>query len=209
MVAFAVGAVLAMVCWPFYRHISPWVGGNLFLVGVTLAHLRYASRFIVPFPHIALLMAALQYVLAAWASAYWPADDPLYDIGSRLPQYLPFATLVLLACALGWGFGMNNLRLPARLPSVVATPRLLFALDALLVLGVLFVLPARFVSGTNYGFVFVLLASLRFVGVFGRMLLQWPGWGWRLALLALLELVFSTNQSSFHGIILFGFWTFA
>ena len=129
-----------MVGWPFYRHISPWVGGNLFLVGVTLAHLRYASWFIVPFPHIALLMASLQYVLGAWASAYWPADDPLYVIGSRLPHYLNFATLVLLACAFGWGVGMIKLRLPARRPSGFATPGLLSALDTMLVLGLLFVL---------------------------------------------------------------------
>ena len=209
LIAFAVGMALALILWPFYRQVSPWVGVALLVVGVTLCHLRYAAWFIVPFPHIALLIAALQYVLAAWASAYWPAADPMYDIGTRLPQYLRFATLVLLGCAAAWGLGLAKMRVPDRRPTVIPAPDLLFALDVLLVLGFLGVVPARLTQGTSFGFVFILMANLRYVGVFGRMVLLAPGWGWRLALVVVVELVFSTGSGMFHGFILFGFWAFA
>lgn len=209
LIAFAVGMVLALISLPLYLHLSPWIGVALFVVGATLAHLRYAARFIVPFPHIVVLIAALQYVLAAGASAYWPANDPIYVIGGRLPQYLRFASLVLLACTVGWGLGLMKLRVPSRRPVVFASPSLLFALDALLVLGFLGVFPARLTQGSGFGFLFILMANLRYVGVFGWMVLQAPGWGWRLALVAVVELFFSTGSGMFHGFILFGFWTFA
>ena len=128
------GLVAALVFLPYYRLISPWLGVVAFMMGIIIVHLRYASKFIIPFPHIAFLIAALQYVLAAWASSYYPSDDPMHNIGSRLPEYLPFATLVLLACAAGWGMGLVRMRIPARRARVAVTPELLHTLDALLVL---------------------------------------------------------------------------
>ncbi len=209
LIALAVGLALALAGWPLYHHTSPWVAAALVLVGVTLVHLQCASRFIVPFPHIFLLIAALQYVLAAAASAYWPTDAPLYVIGRELPIYLPFATLVLLACAAGWGLGLIKLRLPVRRLTSPPTPRLLFALDALLILGFLGMLAAKFAQETNFAFFFILIANLRYVGVFGRMVLRAPGWGWRLAFVAIAQLLISTDKGTFHGMILFGFWAFA
>lgn len=208
LLAFVVGAVAALVFWPYYRYVSPWIGAAVFLVGVTIVHLRYAARFIIPFPHVAILITALQYVLAAWASAYYPHYNPNYNIGSRLPEYLPFATLVLLAGAAGWGLGMIKLRIPDR-AKLAATPELLNTLDVLLVIGFLGVLVGRYTRETGLGFIFLLVANLRYLAVYGRMVCQRPGWGWRLALVMVAEVLFASSNAMFHGVILWGFWTFA
>jgi hypothetical protein len=209
MLAASVGLGLAAVLWPFYHNLSPSVAGALFLAGVIVVHLRYAARFIIPFPHMAIMVAALQYVFAAWASAYWPPADPLFDIGSGLSRYLPYGTLVLLACCIGWGLGLSGLRPPANRPGRRAAPGLMAALDGMLVLGFLGVVPARMTQGTSYGFLFVLIANLLYLGVFGRMALGGWGWGWRLALVALVQLFFSTNSGMFHTLVLLGLWSFA
>jgi len=206
--AFVVGTVMAFVALPFYGSVCPWVAVAVFAVGVIIVHLRYAARFIVPFPHIFLLVAALQYVLAATASAHWPSYG-FFDIGPRLPQYLPFATLVLLSCAAGWGLGLRKLRIPARRPGFVATPDLLYSLDALLVLGFLAVIPANLAQEGKFGFLLYLLSYLRYLGCYGRMVCHGPGAAWRMALVAVADLLFSTDRGSFHGFVLLGFWTFA
>ena len=104
LLALGLGLGLATLLFPLYRHISPWVGATLFLVGVIVVHLRYSCRFIVPAPHLFLLIAAIQYVLAAWASVRFPGGDPVSNIESdAVPLYLGYASLVLLACTIGSG----------------------------------------------------------------------------------------------------------
>jgi hypothetical protein len=205
--AIAAGTLTAMILWPYYGHISAWVGAALFIVGVTVVHLRYASRYVIPFPHIALLIAALQYVLAAWISDSYPSSNAMFNIGSRLPEYLPFGTLVLLACAAGWGVGFVGMRVPQRRTVVAARSEFLWALDGLLIFGLFNVLICRLIQGTSFSFLFVLLASLRYVGVLGRMVYHAPGWAWRLTLVMAAEIVASTNTGGFHELLLWVAWS--
>ena len=72
----------------------------MFVLGVVIVHLRYASRFIIPFPHLVLAIAILQYVLGAWLSYYHPSEFPLYNIGPFMQQYLGYATGVVIASAI-------------------------------------------------------------------------------------------------------------
>src|ERR1035441_1009103 len=83
VLAVVCGMISAAATLPFYKDISPWIGVAVFLIGVIIVHFRYACRIIVPFPHFMLLIVALQYVLAPWASFYYPSIDPLCDIGLR------------------------------------------------------------------------------------------------------------------------------
>src|SRR5437762_12713120 len=50
--------------------ISVWVGVTVFFATLTTYHLSQSSRYIVPCPHIGILMSALQYVLAAVVGFY-------------------------------------------------------------------------------------------------------------------------------------------
>src|SRR4030095_10752539 len=60
VISAAIGGLAA-----FYSYdISIWISVTVFLTVLTLHHMTIASRFILPLPHIAILMAALQYVLA-------------------------------------------------------------------------------------------------------------------------------------------------
>lgn len=208
LLAVIVGLGAVGVFLPYYRYISPWIGLAVFLMGVTIVHLRYSCRFIVPFPHIVLLVALLQYVLAAWISIQYPSVDPTYNIGLRLPEYLGYGTLVVAACVVGWGIGLVKLRPSVRV-SIRPNPELLRDLDRLILLGFIGVALSRLIHTAGLNFVLLLLASLRYVGVFGRMLCRGPGWGWRIALILAVEVLFATSSAMFGDIVLWSLWIFA
>ena len=208
MQAVLLGLIGAAVFWPFYRFISPWLGAAVFLTGVIMVHMRYACRFILPFPHIALMIVSVQYIIGAWVSAQYPSHDPLCNIGMRLPVYLEFATLVLVACIIGWGIALSKIR-PSGIVKVMATTDLLTCLDALILIGFVGVILGRGFTETNLNFVFILLGNLRFVGVFGRMLCKGQGWTWRLVLVFVGEILFATSNGMFGNFIIWGLWAFA
>lgn len=205
--AVMVGFVAALLLFPFYHVASPWIGVAVGLLGITIVHMRYASQFIIPFPHIALAIAILQYVLAAWLAFYHPSDNPIFDIGLRLPGYLNYASAVLIACALGWGFGLAKLR-PVRGGVVRPSPALLGSLDGLILVGIGgAVLSSSLANLSGLHFVLYLLSLLRYVGVWGRMLCKGSGWQLRLCLVLGSEVLSAASNASFHGLILWLLWT--
>jgi hypothetical protein len=206
--ALVVGGVLVFAAWPFYHSVSNWIGASLFVIGLATVHFKYSSRYVIPFPHVAFFMAALQYVLAAWLSYSCPPFNPRYDIGDRLPDYLSYAAPVLIACAIGWGLGFRNLSPVPFAKPIKTAPNLLLALDVLIVVGFIGVACSRF-SIAGLGFVFVLIANLRFVGIYGRMLVKGPGWAWRVTLVMITEMVFATGNAMFQSFLIWGLWTFA
>ena len=60
--------------------------------------------------------------------------------------------------------------------------------------------------GTSYAFLFVLIVNLQYLSVFGRMVCGGRGWGWRLALVLLIELFAATRYGMYHVLILLGLW---
>jgi len=207
-IAVIVGLVLALAPFLLYYDISAGIGVALFVLGVVIVHLRYASRFILPFPHIVLAISILQYVLGAWLSHFYPATLPLYDIGPFLPRYLGYATWVVIAGAIGWSLGIAKLRPPRRI-LLQPTLKLLFCLDLLILLGFAGMSVSSFVKQGNLAFVFILIGSLRYLGVFGRMLCGGSDWAWRLAIILLIEILFSTKYAMFHNLILWILWSVA
>jgi hypothetical protein len=192
----------------FTYTISIWIPVTMFLVCLTIYHMGYASHFIIPFPHIAILISALQYVLAAWLGFYFPPRNPVYDVGEVLPNYLAYAAPVIIGSSIGWALSLARIK-----PKVPPPPRinsgLLLELDILLVVGVVTVVLARFIHAPSLTFVFLLVANLRYVGIYGRMLLRAPGWPWRLAIVLAAEVVFATETAMFHPLLLWSCWTFA
>src|SRR5438552_9751066 len=146
--------------------ISVWIGVTVFLVTLTAYHMRYASRYIVPFPHIAIMISALQYVLAAWFSFYHPPEDPTYDIGAALPFYLSYAGPVIVAICVGWSLSLIGIKPKVR-PTFLKTGQLLVELDILFVVGLVAMVLCSHVKIPILAFVFVLVANLRYIGVYG------------------------------------------
>jgi hypothetical protein len=56
---------------------------------------------IVPFPHLAILIAALQYAIRCLVRLYHPHPDPIYFVGDRIAEYYRYTGPALLASAVG------------------------------------------------------------------------------------------------------------
>jgi len=188
--------------------ISVWIGVTVFFVTLTVYHIRYASRYIVPFPHIAILISALQYVLAAWINFYYPPDDSIYDIGVALPLYLSYGGPVIVAICVGWSLSLVRFQPKVQLP-VLKSGQLLIELDILVAVGLAGFVLVQFVEIPSLSFLLVLVANLRFVGVYGRMLARAPGWSWRLAIVLGSEVLFAAENAMFHPLLLWTSWTIA
>lgn len=202
------GLLVAGLAWPKYGQVSIWIGVVLFLMAVTVAHLVFTYDVLAPFPHIAILITGLQYVLAAWLSFYYPADNPVYNIGERLPVYLAYAGWVVTAVCIGWAVSLWQL--PRRtFPPVPASAALLAQLDMLLWFGIFCTLFSHFVQLGGLNFVLILCANLRYLGALGRMLVSGAGWRWRIGLVLMLEALLAVHGGMFHGLLLWSASVFA
>ncbi|MEY2518663.1 MAG: hypothetical protein QOF24_422 [Verrucomicrobiota bacterium] len=208
--AFTVGALLAAGSWQWYSFISIWIGVTLFLVGLIATHLHYAARFLVPFPHFAVLVVCLQYILAAWFALYHPTNDPVHFMGDRIGEYYAFAGQAVVLTAVCWFASLIRLPLQ-RLGQAHLTdpsPGLLVEIDVIGLVGVVGLILGNLVKVPALAFVFVLFSNLRFLSVFARMLLAAPGWSWRVALVLGLEIMFAAESAMFHNLLLWSLWTF-
>jgi hypothetical protein len=209
MVALVAGLAISGLVFPWYHQVSYWVGVVLLLMVITACHMVFSSRLIVPFPHIAILIAGLQYVVAAWLSSYFPAGSLTYDISQQqLSGYLAFGSGVTIAVVFGWAaalYGANGRPCPA----VQSSARLLAELDGLFWFGLLCGVGARFIPSPGLAFLLLLCANLRYVGSLGRMLVNGPGWQWRVGLTLTLELLLATKEGMFHALLLWSISAFA
>ncbi len=195
------GFIAAAASYPWWQGVSIWLGFTIGLVAATVADMIWVARDIVPLPHIAILIASLQYGLAPWASNFYPSIYPDYQIAD-LGEYFDYAGPVLAAMALGFLVSGMGLRLKSRRPDRdAASPQLLHELDWLLWGGMAVGFFGSGVVG-NLAFVVVLLATLRFVGAIGWMIVAAPGWKWRVTVLLLYEMYGASTSGMFHDLIL-------
>ena len=204
LVSAAVGVGAAWVS----LFISVWIGVTVFFVTLTAYHMRHASRYIVPFPHIAILISALQYVLAAWVGFYYPPENSTYDIGAALPLYLSYGGPVIVAICVGWSLSLVRLK-PTPQAAFPTSAKLLTEMDILLAVGMVTFFVGRYVAIPSLAFVLVLIANFRYVGVYGRMIVRGPGWSWRLAIVLGAEVMFAAEIAMFHPLLLWMCWTVA
>ena len=202
------GLVAGALAWPWYKDVSYWVGPAVALMAITTLHLVFSSPLIVPFPQIAILITGLQYVVAAWLSFYYPPTNPTYDIGNRVAEYLAYGSGATIAFALGWGAALMKSAGGICRPSQ-ASRKLLNELDVLFWFGLFCGLAARFIPFQSLAFLLVLLANLRYVGAFGRMLLLGDGWRWRIGLTLANEVLLATGVGMFHTLLLWAASGFA
>jgi len=198
------GVVAGLATFPWWWQFSVWTGCLSAVLAMTVLHMGYASRSIVPLPHLVILVCTTQYGLAPWASYYFPAEDPDYSI-LNFSQYFAYAGPVSLVISLVWAASSLGLHLAVRKKSQDrASRQLLRELDWLLWGGIAIklVLGSREFGGLS--FLILLLANLRFVGAIGLMLLGAPGWQWRAIVLFLCEINGSVESGMFHELIL---WT--
>ena len=188
--------------------ISPWIAISVGISALTVCHMAWSGRVVVSLPHIAVLIATLQYIFGAWINFYWPPTNPTYDLGASLPAYLSYAGPVIIAMTAGWMLGLTRLRPAAPIEESISQG-LSFELDLLLVIGVGGLVLGRIVHIASLSFVFLLLSNLRYVSAYARMLLKGQGWKWRLGLVLAAEVFFAAGSTMFHDLLLWSLWTFA
>jgi hypothetical protein len=208
LIASLFGLMVGGMAWPWYAEISVWIGVVLFLITVTVFHMLFTFTFLVPYPHIAILITGLQYVLAAWFSFYYPPGNPIYDIGARLPVYLSYAGWVMTLVCLGWALPLWGLR-PSSIQRMPVSAALLAELDVLFWIGMASTIMRHRVSFGPLNFVLVLSANLRYLGAIGRMLVFGTGWQWRIVLTLALEVLSTAGAGMFHDLLLWSALVFA
>jgi len=123
---------------------------------------------------------------------------------------LSYGAPAVFALTLGWLVVLIKLQPKRSPPEIHSSPRLLLELDVLL--GISFVataLGSLMERVETLGFVFTLLANLRYLSVFARMLIKGRGWPWRLALILAAEVLFAAGTGMLHTLLLWSMWTFA
>jgi hypothetical protein len=186
-----------------FNEISPWIAGGFALVGVATAHLILTCRHTLPLPQAAVLIALLYYLIAPIVAIYYPAENPLYRLRDS-ETYFAYAVPCLWATAFGWSvsfFGARPLKL--RFSTNAGDATMLRGLDLLIFFGLLL----SFVSGrieltSTLGTVVLLLANMRYVGLFGWVLAGASGWQARVLLVLLVEFVRSVSTGFFLNFLL-------
>ena len=188
--------------------MSPWISIIVATTVLVAYHMAYAARYIVPLPHVVILVSALQYVLAGWLGTYFPPLGTLQDTSLAFPFYVTYAGPVILAITLVWFLCLPRRSQEPALPEIESP--LLFELDILIVVGLAAAFASRVVKDQgDFAFVIQLIASLRYVGVFGRMISRATGVWWRLTIVIAAEVLFAVNEAMFHPLMLWGMWSLA
>jgi Ca2+/Na+ antiporter len=196
-----IGLLAAICTYPWWHGVSPWAGAAFFVAAAAVADMPRAALEMAPFPHFAILIAALQYGLAPLASHYYTSDTE-YQIAS-FTRYFAYGGPVLLAVALGWTVSFLGLS-----PGTTASPRqqnnpsLARELDWLLWGGMLFNYFGSGFGGGGLAFVVVLLGNLRYLGAIGWMILAKPGWKGRVMAVLAYEVISANRSGMFHDFIL-------
>jgi hypothetical protein len=199
--ALGIGLLAAICTHSWWNEVSPWASVAFFVAAATVVDMPQAAREMAPYPHFAVLIAALQYGLAPLASHYY-ASDTEYRIAS-VTRFFAYGGPVLLVVALGWTVSFLGLsRGTAASPRRQHNPRLARELDLLLWGGMLFDYFGPGLSGGGLGFVVVLLGNLRYLGAIGWMILARPGWKVRIIAVLAYELINANRSAMFHDFIL-------
>ena len=203
-------AVIASAAsYPLWHGVSVWCACAAALISAVVVHMAYTGGTIVPFPHIAVLICAIQYAAAPWATRYLPAQNAEYHI-KDFAQYFAYAGPVTLAIVLGWALSCVHLHLAERASSGSRiNPALLGDLHLMFWGGIGLKVALGSSSLGGLGFFFLLLANLRFISVMGLMILGAPGWRWRAAVVMVLEIVTSAGTGMFHEFVLWSLGLFA
>lgn len=197
--------IAAIAALPFSDATAGWLPIAVGLSTFVLIHAGLGSRFCIPFPQIALLVALIQLILAPVVTYHFPLHHPAYDIGERLPIYLGFAGPAVLCLMAGLYLPQFTARHARewRGAEELGGHREAVAreLDKLMYVGVGLTLISPPLPG-SLQFVSVLLMQLAFAGLLGRVLLGYTDWGWRAVLVLGVHVASVLEAAVFHLLLL-------
>ena len=200
-------SITCLLTYPLYATISWWCCAGCFLTIFIIANAGIATRYCVPFPHICILVACIQVILAAWGNYYCPTNFPKYDLGDDLTYYLTYGGPACVCLSVGL---LIPLLLPQRKTRITPVGRSYTVKDNVKIARELDMLFLIGISSTFVGdlvpvslrFFVVLLSYLRYISVFGYLILGFRGWGLRAIVAFTLELYTALSGGMFHQLIL-------
>lgn len=188
-----------------FMHLSPWIPAGFMLAGLATGHLIISSRTCLPLPQAAILISIIYYIIAPITSIYFPATNPLYKITDP-SNYFEYAIPCVWAAAIGWSFAFYRAK-PIHLNEVLTMHdrSLLTGLDALIFFGLCIGFAASAVKlAGSLGTIAMLASNMRYIGVFGWLIMGRRGWKWRLFFVMFIDLYESVSTGFFLNFLL---WT--
>lgn len=204
--AWAILLILA-VCYPLYEDIGVYVGVGVFFYAFLLFNMGMLLSEQVAIPHLMAFNYFFQLFFASLVLYFYPPPS-FYDIGKdNYPAYLSYAVPACIALYLGAVLAMRNLKpvyfnlekVKSNFPAWACHAKVLFYA------GLFFYLVSSLFSNISaLAFVFVLLAALRYVGLFALILSGARRW-WIYAVIVLaLQLVSAASHGMFIDLVLWG-----
>lgn len=208
LATFIFSAAVMLLLYPLYMDVSLWFGLGVGLMTMLLINTAFASSFVFSFPQLAALVALVQHLMASWGAYYYPSQNDEYNIGGHLTVYLSYAGPLCLAFLAGLFLPLvHTARLDA--PRIRRDPRgeieIVVAMRWLLSVGIFVTLVSSVLRlPAALQFLVHLVGYLRYVGLFGLMLLNSRRWKVSAAAVTVMELQMALSGGMFHQLVLFG-----
>lgn len=200
--------VAPLLLYPLYVNDSLWLGAGVALMVAIGWHALLTGRRLPWIPGLALVTAALQWVIAPWITYHIGAYFVAFEMVVPPSEYFAYAVPALAALAAGM---FVVLRRPGSEPTVPettigpATRRFRLTCDVMVGLGVATQLVvAPLLGGGSLAFVGVLVGNLAFVGALALLLARAPGWQLRAVIVLAVQALVSAASGMFHDLLL---WT--
>lgn len=158
-----------------------------------------ASQFVLPLPQAAIIIASIYYVIAPLIGLYYHSADDAGQIKGSPASYFQLAVPCMFALAAGWSLFFYKLKCrPLREFARHLTESNTRQFDHLILAGMALAFIRMYVVlPTSLSFPMILLSNIRFIGVFGWVVLGAPGWKVRLFAVFFLELWISVSTGFF------------
>lgn len=204
-VVYALAATLLAL--PFYD--SPWLGGGVFASVFVAVHAMHASRRIPWIPGVVATIAAIQWVLAAWAAYHLEQIPYVAKMWLPAPEYFAFAVPTYLAFVTGLLWPLRREGRGYTLPKarIQLTPRLRTMCNVMIFGGIALRLGAVIHMPLSVRGAVYMLSDLQYVGAFTLLLAREPGWKWRLGLVLLGEAYWDSIDAQYLALVLWSLYS--
>ncbi|MFC1488287.1 hypothetical protein ACFL6B_00415 [Thermodesulfobacteriota bacterium] len=211
VMSLGVAISIAALLFSSYSDISWWIGFGIILTVLSTINIAFSACYMLPYPQLAIVISCIQMILAAWGNWHFPQHHPVHDILDRLPAYLSYGGPACALFALGLMIPIGSSRLQTEKSETVienqqTKKQLVKELHTIFLIGV----AATLLGGrapSSLRFIMVLLGNLMYVGAFGYILLNTPGWKSRTIIAMALLFWISLGEAKFHEMVIWGTFT--
>ena len=201
-------ALTAILVAPLYWEETLWLGAGIALAVFVIWHGLIATKRVPWMPGFVAGIACVQWVLAPWAAYHLPPVPTAVPLVLAPSEYFSYAVPATYALAIGLCIPLLRVgkRFTSREQGAIDLRRLPRTLDVMLVVGLFSRIVLTPFAGGGLRFVVTLISEFAWVGGFGAMLLDAPGWRRRIIILLLIEAVAGSAQGIFYELVVWSIY---